>query len=80
MRLRMMQYKQYLQIDLKSSEKALNYHIDRQESLQIEFKEQEMQLWRWGLDHLLPDFRMQVCCIGVVSLILSIELDPTRSW
>lgn len=60
MRLRMMKYKQYLQIDLKLSEKALNYHLDRQEALQLEFKEQEMQLWRWGLGHLLCDFRMQV--------------------
>jgi hypothetical protein len=60
MRLRMTQYKQLLQIDLKLADKASAYHNDRQESLQIEFKEQEMQLWRWGLDNLLPDFRMQV--------------------
>jgi hypothetical protein len=60
MRLRMVQYKQLLQVDLKLAEKALAYHSDRQESLQLEFKEQEMQLWRWGLEHLLRDFRMQV--------------------
>jgi hypothetical protein len=60
MRLRMTQYKQLLQLDLKLAEKALSYHNDRQESLHLEFKEQEMQLWRWGLENLLPDFRMQV--------------------
>lgn len=56
----MAQYKQLLQVDLKLAEKALAYHSDRQESLHLEFQEQEMQLWRWGLENLLRDFRMQV--------------------
>lgn len=60
MRLRLTTYKQLLTSDLKYAEKAQAYHIDRQLALHGEFKEQELQLWRWGLEHLLPDFRMQV--------------------
>ena len=56
----MNQYKQLLQADLKVAEKASAYHLSRQDALQQEFKEQEMQLWRWGLEHLIQDFRMQV--------------------
>lgn len=72
MRLRLTTYKQLLQNDLKLAEKAQVYHIERQISLHTEFKDQELQLWRWGLEHLLPDFRMQVFHIYFLSILIII--------
>lgn len=64
----MSQYKQLLQADLKLAEKAAASHLSKQEALQQEFKEQEMQLWRWGLEHLIQDFRMQVAMLAIHSI------------
>mmetsp|Transcript_4587 Transcript_4587/g.7013 ORF Transcript_4587/g.7013 Transcript_4587/m.7013 type:complete len:904 (-) Transcript_4587:171-2882(-) len=58
-RLCMAAYRQLLQADMRVVEKAVQLHTHKQESLHVEFKEQEMQLWRWGLEHLIEDFRMQ---------------------
>lgn len=59
-RLKMNSYRQLLLTDLKIAEKACAHHENRHETLQLEFKDQEMQLWRWGLAHVIKDFKMQV--------------------
>ncbi len=53
-------YRNVLTAELKVIEKAKQTHLARKEALVSEFMDQENQLIRWGLLHMMRKFKIQV--------------------
>jgi hypothetical protein len=56
-------YKNILASEMKNIEKTKQTHLQRRDTLIKEFTEQENQLMRWGLLHMLKKFKIQVLII-----------------